>query len=436
MQWEFDNNSSPGALPVWTPCASEMEKHLNALVAANKTSDRVYVGRFEYLLELMPNMQQTNIRTGRSRALRLAQNQQGVYGHQLLPQHQQMQSIHGHMQAAISYESSPYSSYPYSTPFYNVQYPIRVESPPMLTSAAAVKSSRREKRKASRSMREDDLSEVVYSGQRQSDTVNHHHVWERMEFMKSKDLPANEHCHICLLEFVDEDSNNGSSTDHLPKGGGDSGVEFVSSNKNGRSDSKEEEKEEVLDCIKLPNCHGHYFHAECIQKWFELKPKCPSCGHFYGEEIGTQPLEGTMLSQKSPSSLPGYPDCGSIEISYHFPDGTQGPEHPSPGERYFGTSRSAYLPDNEQGRKCLKLLQQAFRNRVCFTVGTSLTTNRSNVVIWNGIHHKTSRGGGPTCFGYPDPTYLNRLELELASKGVTEASVKFSQGTAKPKVRN
>lgn len=29
-----------------------------------------------------------------------------------------------------------------------------------------------------------------------------------------------------------------------------------------------------------------------------------------------------------------------------------------------------------------------------FTVGTSVTSGRSNVVIWNGIHHKTSVTGG------------------------------------------
>lgn len=38
--------------------------------------------------------------------------------------------------------------------------------------------------------------------------------------------------------------------------------------------------------------------------------------------------------------------------------------------------------------------------------------------MWSGIHHKTSLGGGPACFGFPDPTYFNRVKLELADRGV------------------
>lgn len=52
-------------------------------------------------------------------------------------------------------------------------------------------------------------------------------------------------------------------------------------------------------------------------------------------------------------------------------------------------------------------------------VGTSVTTGRANTVVWNGIHHKTNTYGGTACFGYPDPTYFNRVKLELADKGIT-----------------
>ena len=31
----------------------------------------------------------------------------------------------------------------------------------------------------------------------------------------------------------------------------------------------------------------------------------------------------------------------------------QGPEHPNPGRRYHGTIRTAYLPDNAEGREVL-----------------------------------------------------------------------------------
>jgi len=60
-------------------------------------------------------------------------------------------------------------------------------------------------------------------------------------------------------------------------------------------------------------------------------------------------------------------------------------------------------------------------------VGTSVTTGKQNTVVWNGIHHKTSLGGGTQYFGYPDATYFNRVKEELASKGVTINDIKESK---------
>ena len=88
-------------------------------------------------------------------------------------------------------------------------------------------------------------------------------------------------------------------------------------------------------------------------------------------------------------------DCGAIVIYYSFPSGIQGSEHPNPGRRYEGTARTAYLPDNREGREVLQLLRKAFEARLVFTVGTSVTTGRSNQVTWNDIHHKTNIYGGP-----------------------------------------
>ena len=68
--------------------------------------------------------------------------------------------------------------------------------------------------------------------------------------------------------------------------------------------------------------------------------------------------------------------------------------HPNPGMRYHGTSRDAYLPDNDEGRHVLKLLEKSFELRQTFTVGQSRTTGTDNVVTWNDIHHKTSYKGG------------------------------------------
>ena len=86
---------------------------------------------------------------------------------------------------------------------------------------------------------------------------------------------------------------------------------------------------------------------------------------------------------------------GTIVINYQFPSGLQGPEHSNPGRYYDGTSRTAYLPDNREGREVLQLLRRAFDARVAFTIGTSNTTGLSNQMIWNDIHHKTNISGGP-----------------------------------------
>jgi len=175
------------------------------------------------------------------------------------------------------------------------------------------------------------------------------------------------------------------------------------------------------EIVLLGQCDNHYFHKNCIA--YCLKNKfltCPICSVIYGTRVGTQP-HGTMTVTKlGKGTLAGYPNCGAISISYHFPGGTQGPEHPNPNRRYTGTSRVAYLPDNEEGRKVLKLLQISFDRRLTFTIGTSVTTGHSDTVIWNGIHHKTNTHGGFSSYGYPDDTYLNRVQLELSAVGVTE----------------
>ena len=51
-------------------------------------------------------------------------------------------------------------------------------------------------------------------------------------------------------------------------------------------------------------------------------------------------------------------------------------------------------------------------------VGTSLTTGQPNVIVWDGVHHKTNTSGGSTNFGWPDATYFSRVKDELKAKGV------------------
>lgn len=55
-----------------------------------------------------------------------------------------------------------------------------------------------------------------------------------------------------------------------------------------------------------------------------------------------------------------------------------------------------------------------------FTIGTSVTTGTTDTVVWNEIHHKTESHSNASGHGYPDPTYLDRVLLELAAQGVED----------------
>ncbi|XP_041096813.1 probable E3 ubiquitin-protein ligase DTX2 isoform X2 [Polyodon spathula] len=179
---------------------------------------------------------------------------------------------------------------------------------------------------------------------------------------------------------------------------------------------------------KFTKC-GHVFHLLCMLAMYDNGTKdgslqCPSCKTIYGEKTGTQP-KGKMDIYSIPQSLPGHPDCGTIQIIYSIPPGVQGPEHPNPGQPFSsrGFPRHCYLPDSDQGRKVLKLLKLAWNRRLIFTVGTSSTTGEPDTVVWNEIHHKTEMLSNVSGHGYPDPNYLDNVLAELASQGVTEECV-------------
>ncbi|KAK2532666.1 E3 ubiquitin-protein ligase DTX3L [Columba livia] len=166
----------------------------------------------------------------------------------------------------------------------------------------------------------------------------------------------------------------------------------------------------------LRKCN-HAFCKSCIDMAMSYKQACPVCNTVYGLVEGDQP-EGTMSVRTMPSSLPGYPSCDTIEITYSMRGGVQTKNHPNPGKPYSSTSRTAYLPNNKEGQEVLQLLQRAFNQKLIFTVGQSHTTGAQGVITWNDIHHKTSKTGGPTNFGYPDPDYLRRVRSELKARGI------------------
>uniref|UniRef100_A0A8C0HII2 E3 ubiquitin-protein ligase n=1 Tax=Buteo japonicus TaxID=224669 RepID=A0A8C0HII2_9AVES len=158
---------------------------------------------------------------------------------------------------------------------------------------------------------------------------------------------------------------------------------------------EEEDKDVCPICMErinnkeiLRKCN-HAFCKSCIDQAMTYKQTCPVCNTVYGLMKGDQP-EGTMSTRTVSSSLPGYPKCGTIEITYSMYGGIQTSNHPNPGKPYCATSRRAYLPDNKEGREILQLLRRAFNQKLIFTVGQSCTTGAKGVITWNDIHHKTS----------------------------------------------
>ncbi|NXF98504.1 DTX3 ligase, partial [Eubucco bourcierii] len=230
----------------------------------------------------------------------------------------------------------------------------------------------------------------------------------------------------CLPGALLEPTAAGAPPGGHCRGGGAAGQTVGTAGTAGCSWDEEPERQcpiclgEIQKMKTLEKCQ-HSFCEACITRALQVKRACPMCGRFYGQLVGNQPPNGRMLVTRDASLLlPGYEKFGTIIIQYVFPPGVQGVEHPNPGVRYPGTTRVAYLPDCPEGNKVLGLFRKAFDQRLTFTVGTSMTTGRANVITWNDIHHKTNCSGGPQLFGYPDPTYLARVQEELRAKGITE----------------
>jgi len=135
-------------------------------------------------------------------------------------------------------------------------------------------------------------------------------------------------------------------------------------------------------------------------------------------QVGDMP-PGKMSWKLENMHCDGFPKDKTWSIHYSFKAGT----NPITKEKFSNDSRNAYLPDTQQGREILALLVKSFRRRLTFTVGFSVTRNIDHVIVWNGIHHKTTTNGGSTHYGYPDPSYFTRVRQELQLKGITHASV-------------
>ena len=218
--------------------------------------------------------------------------------------------------------------------------------------------------------------------------------------------------------------------------------------------SPKSKKKAVIDCencaFETKGCK-HNFHLVCAKEILYNQPsdtyfECPVCKTIQGFKMGNQPETGEIRITKESFDLPGYKKDwslkkddkgryvagyssllsrgnGTIVVEYKFQNGTQGSNHPNPGAPYYAHMfpRKAYFPATPEGIKVVGMLRVAFDRRLVFTIGKSATSGRDNVLVWNGIHHKTKIADA--AYGYPDPNYLQRIEDELKAFGITESDL-------------
>merc|ERR1719174_1001042 len=123
-----------------------------------------------------------------------------------------------------------------------------------------------------------------------------------------------------------------------------------------------------------------------------------------------------MEWRSEPCPLPGHRAPQMIIVDFSFPPGTS-----DAGDWYDGRRPKCYLPGNVQGAILLELFKVAFRRRVMFGLGNSMTTGRYRPTF--NIHIKTSTHRGAVGHGYPDDDYFRRSLEELRTNGVTIADL-------------
>ena len=164
-------------------------------------------------------------------------------------------------------------------------------------------------------------------------------LYSEFRLKSNHHTPEEEQCPICMVEFCEDDSSK---------------------------------------IVKLNRCEGHYFHAECIEMCYSNNHlKCPICGVIYGIMTGDMP-KGIMKVYRHTSEtlyLEGYLNMPSYEIIYDIKSGKKG------NIKFPATYRNAFLPCNDEGKEVLRLLVIAFERKLTFTIGTSVTTGRTNQIV-------------------------------------------------------
>ena len=116
-----------------------------------------------------------------------------------------------------------------------------------------------------------------------------------------------------------------------------------------------------------------------------------------------------MTFKVIPKGLPGFENYHSIQITYNFQNGTQSPKHPSPGNPYFaiGFPKTAFLPDTEQGRSILEMLEKSFN------LGHTFLVDEGGDIVWGDVPHRTEFSGEPMT-----ETFLDAIMTALFKIGL------------------
>ncbi|KAJ3611403.1 hypothetical protein NHX12_021418 [Muraenolepis orangiensis] len=119
---------------------------------------------------------------------------------------------------------------------------------------------------------------------------------------------------------------------------------------------------------------------------------CPSRGPS-GSQQGTKRVPAG--DQACPSRGPSVSQQGTKRVpagTKRSQQGTKRDNHPHPGTPFAGLRQWAYLPDNREGRKVLRLLDKGFNQGLLFTVATN--QEGADVVSPTFVPFKTQPDGG------------------------------------------
>ncbi|KAG0295746.1 putative E3 ubiquitin-protein ligase dtx2 [Linnemannia gamsii] len=180
--------------------------------------------------------------------------------------------------------------------------------------------------------------------------------------------------------------------------------------------------------VKLKSCR-HCYHETCIGEWFRSKDaqlKCPMCNVMCTSGAKSGAAKKALLG---PQKLGPMPDgalgyffdvrlcCYFIYIvmpTHTIPEPTT--TNPNATKTIPTDIRYAVVPFTSRlGPLLMMRILTLFYYGHLFKVGQSLTRGVNNVVVWNGVHLRTSMSGH---YGFPAPNWEINCWTEINQKGV------------------